>query len=190
MMFPDAVGPESDAYDWNQNPQRIRKAVDLVRVEPKDANIAERLLGNTAVVDNLDDAFGLHTAGPIGWRFVTHAGQVLEPDGTLRAGPLTAAMGLLSRRSELEALGQQLIEIDGRIQRLSLQLTNENAAAKDLEEQQNALRNDGYRANTIKVETSSKISQINDKQAALRREQPLLDTRVAESIRSRREIES
>ncbi|HWE02217.1 MAG TPA: chromosome segregation protein SMC [Tepidisphaeraceae bacterium] len=165
-------------YDWNQHSQRIRRAVDLVRVEPQDSAIAERLLGNTAVVDSLADAVALHAAGPVGWRYVTHAGEVLEADGTLRAGPLTAAMGLLSRRSELAALGQQLIEVDGRIQRLTLVLTDGNAAAKELEEQQNALRNEGYRANTTKVETSSKISQINDKQSALRREQPLLDSEL------------
>ena len=43
-------------------------------------------------------------SGPPGFRYVTRPGEVIEADGTLRAGPLTAAMGLLSRRSELDAV--------------------------------------------------------------------------------------
>ena len=163
------------AYNWNQHPQRIRLAVDLLRVEPQDAGIARHLLGRTVVVDTLADAAELHRCGPRGWRYVTLAGEVLEADGTLRAGPLTAAMGLLSRRSELEALVQQIADVEGRIESLTRQLTDGNAAAKALEEQQNALRNEVYRANTVKVELSSKLSQNNDKQSALKREQPILD---------------
>ncbi|MDB5289469.1 MAG: smc, partial [Phycisphaerales bacterium] len=169
------VAPSDDAYDWNQHPQRIRLAADLVRIEPIDWPIAQHLLGRTVVVDTLTDAAELHRAGPHGWRYVTLTGEVLEADGTLRAGPLTAAMGLLSRRSELEALGQQIADMDARIEQLTRQLTDGNANARALEEQQNALRNEVYRANTVKVELSSKISQNNDKQASLRREQPLLD---------------
>ena len=167
--------PLKNGYDWNQHPQRIRLAGDLVRVGPQDAALADHLLGRTIVVDNLTDAAELHRDGPAGWRYVTLAGEVVEADGTLRAGPLTAAMGLLSRRSELEALVQQIADVERRIETLTRQLTDGNAAAKTLEEQQNALRNEVYRANTVKVEVSSRLSQNNDKQSALKREQPVLD---------------
>jgi chromosome segregation protein len=162
-------------YDWNQHPHRIRLAADLVRVEGDDAIIANHLLGRTVVVDDLGVAKDLHENGPRGWRYVTHNGEVLEADGTLRAGPLTASMGLLSRRSELEAIAQQIAEVDGRITDLSAKLSEGSAAAKALEEQQNAIRNEIYRLNTIKVELSSRVAQNNDKQNSLRREQPVLD---------------
>ncbi|HEX4796131.1 MAG TPA: chromosome segregation protein SMC, partial [Humisphaera sp.] len=165
----------TETYDWNQRPQRIRLAIDLVRVEPADASLAQHLLGRTVVVDSLADAAELHRTGPQGWRYVTHAGEVLEADGTLRAGPLTAAMGLLSRRSELESIAQQIADVDVRIESLTRQLTEGNASAKALEEQQNTIRNELYRANSDKVELTSRISQINDKQQSLRREQPILD---------------
>ena len=168
-----------DSYDWNQHPHRIRFAADLVRVEPADIAIANHLLGRTVVVDDLAVARDLHETGPRGWRYVTHAGEVLEADGTLRAGPLTASMGLLSRRSELEAIAQQIAEVDGRIAELAAKLNEGSAAAKALEEQQNAIRNEIYRLNTIKVELTSRIAQNNDKQTALRREQPILDRELA-----------
>ena len=165
----------SATYDWNQHPQHIRLAIDLIRVEPQDLGLARHLLGRTVIVESLSDASELHRTGPAGWRYVTPIGEVIEADGTLRAGPLTAAMGLLSRRSELEALTQQIAEVDGRIESLTRQLMDGNAVARALEEQQNALRNEVYRANTTKVEVTSKLSQNHDKQSALRREQPVLD---------------
>jgi chromosome segregation protein len=183
-----AHGPEArvtgevqavEAYDWNQHPQRIRLAADLVKVDPTDLPLAQHLLGRTVIVDDLAAAAELHRAGPAGWRFVTQNGDVIEADGTLRTGPLTAAMGLLSRRSELEAITQQVADVDGRIARLTTQLTEGNATAREMEEQQNTLRNAVYQANTAKVELTSAIAQINDKQNSLRREQPVLDRELA-----------
>ena len=166
---------KSASYDWNAHPQRIRLAADLVRVEPIDGAIAERLLGCTAVVDTLADANALHRAGPAGWRYVTAGGDVLEADGTLRAGPLAASMGLLSRHAELAAITQQIAEVDERIARLTAQIDQGTAAAKQLDEEQNALRNAGYAANTARVEVNSAIASNTDKQNALRREQPVLE---------------
>ena len=176
-----AAADPADDYDWNRHPHRVRLAVDLVRFEPQDATIAYHLLGRTVVVDDLAAATELLRTGPAGWRYVTPAGEVLEADGTLRAGPLTAAMGLLSRRSELESLAQQIAEHDARIDDLTQEVTQGNTAAKALQEQENALRNEIYRANTAKVELTSQIAQNNDKQSSLRREQPVLE-RELESL--------
>jgi chromosome segregation protein len=171
----EARATGDDLYDWNQHPHRIRFTIDLVRFEPADQPIAEHLLGRTVAVDDLRVARDLHEAGPRGWRYVTKNGEVIEADGTLRAGPLTASMGLLSRRSELEAIAQQIADVDTRIADLSAKLSDGSAAAKALEEQQNGLRNEIYRLNTIKVELTSRIARNNDQQSALRREQPILD---------------
>lgn len=162
-------------YDWNLHPQRIRLAVDLVRFDAGDAAIVRHLLGNTIVVDSLEDAIALHQASQRGFRFVTHAGQVLEADGTIRVGPLTAAMGLISRRSELEALKLQIAEVDRRIADLTADLSSGNAQAKALQENQNSLRNAVYQCNSKKVEVGSRLAQNSDKQNAFRRELPVLE---------------
>lgn len=167
------------AYDWNRHEQRIRLAGDLVRFEPDDFSLVHHLLGRTVIVDSLDDARALYEAGPKGWRYVTSRGEVLEADGTLRAGPLTAAMGLLSRRSELDAIAAQIAEVDHRIERLTHELTEGNTQARQLEEQLNTLRNAIYQSNTAKVELTSALATSNDKLASLQREQPLLDRELA-----------
>ena len=167
-------------YDWNKHPQAIRLAIDLVRFEDADRAIVEHLIGSTVVVDDIAIASELHKTGPAGHRYVTHAGEVIESDGTIKAGPLTAAMGLLSRRSELDALATQIEEVDARIELLTRQLTDNNQQAKALEDELNALRNTIYQSNTAKVELTSQIAQFADKLAALQREAPLLDRELAQ----------
>ena len=170
----------TDDVDWNAHPHRLRLAIDLVRVEPEDYEVAARLLGRTAVVDSIDVAKYYHRCGFDGWRYVTHAGEVVEADGTFRAGPMTAAMGILSRRSELEAIGHQVAEVDQRIAELVSRLTEGNSQAKGLEQSQNELRQAIYQANETKVELSSQVAQNADRQAALDREQPVLERELGQ----------
>ncbi|MDB5295256.1 MAG: Chromosome partition protein Smc, partial [Phycisphaerales bacterium] len=166
-------------YDWNAHPHLIRLACDLVRHEPADAALADHLLGRTVAVDTLAEADELRRLAPAGWRFVSYAGEVVEPDGTVRAGPLTAAMGLISRRSELEALDQQLADVAARIATLADELAHTNAAARRLEEEQNALRGDISRSNSTRIELTSKLQQLADRAAALGRELPLVEQELA-----------
>jgi chromosome segregation protein len=166
-------------YDWNQHPYRVRLAIDLVRFEPADEPIARHLLGKTVIVDDLATAAALHREGPAGFRYVTIAGEVIEADGTFRAGPFTASMGLLSRRSELEAIAFQIAEVDQRIADLTAKIAEGNQAAKSLEASQNELRNAIYKANEAKVELNSQIARNNDQQSSLKREQPVLERELA-----------
>ncbi|MFM8274238.1 MAG: AAA family ATPase, partial [Gemmata sp.] len=70
------------------------------------AALPAQLLGRTLLADTLADARGL--AGPHpGYRVVTRAGELLEPDGTLTVGPLKGEAGLVSRKSELRDLREQ-----------------------------------------------------------------------------------
>src|SRR5438874_4599016 len=91
-------------------------------------------------------------------------------------------MGLLSRRSELEAIALQIAEVDQRIESLTRQLSEGNAAAQAIAEEENSLRNAIYQSNTIKVETTSSIAQNSDRLAALNREQPLLDRELEQFL--------
>jgi chromosome segregation protein len=175
VLCADRLGDAEESYDWNQHRPGIRRAVDLVRFGPGDGAIARHLLGRTIVVNDLSAARDLLAAGPAGWRYVTLNGEVLEADGVLRAGPLTAAMGLLSRRSELEVLGQQIAEMDSRIDRLGRELAEGNSQVRSLEEDISSMRNAVYQSNTTKVELTSMAAQAADRQNAMGRELPILD---------------
>jgi chromosome segregation protein len=174
ILCTDAM-PTHEPHGWTL-PESAQWALDLVRFETEDAPLARALLGTTVVVNDLNTAISLRQstlkkpedghpqAFPL--RFVTRQAEVLEPDGTVRAGPLTAAMGLLSRRSELQAIMRQIVDVDDRIGRLTRQLSDDNTV----------LRNALYQSNTVKVQTSGAIAQNTDALASLNREQPLLAT--------------
>ncbi len=171
--------PSSDinhyAEELANSPVPVRIALDLVRFEPEFGPVARRLLSRVAVVEDLLAAEHLRQHGPSGWRYVTGIGEVLDTDGTFHAGPPTLAMGLLSRRSELEQLAAQIGDSDRQIAALSAELQGASAAAKEVEQRVSDLRNAVYQANTRKVEASSSLSQVNDRINMLKREQPLLD---------------
>jgi chromosome segregation protein len=64
-------------------------------------------------------AIAAHTTG---YRFVTLQGELLEADGTLTVGTHHAETGILSRKSELRELSQQVGKLDRRIAELETDL--------------------------------------------------------------------
>jgi chromosome segregation protein len=74
--------------------------------------LPEQLLGHTLIVDDLAAA---RAAARPGFRFVTRSGELLEPDGTVTVGPPLAEAGILSRKSELRHLREQIADLDARI---------------------------------------------------------------------------
>jgi chromosome segregation protein len=178
LPFQSEIGTGKSEIDSSIFPQSVRLALDLVRFEPTDKRLAAQLLGTTAIVSSIDDALALHQDGPAGWRYVTPAGDVLEPDGTLRTGPLGAAMGILSRRSELEALAQQIAELDARINELSQELSQGNEQAKSLDQALAALRQEIYKLNTAKVELNMQAQQAQQRLDAIGREQPAIQREI------------
>ena len=157
----------------------VRLAADLVRHSADDAPVVAALLGTTAVVPDLDAALALRSDGPAGWRYVTRAGEVVEADGTLKAGPPGAAMGLLSRRSELDAIAGQVAEVEGRIAALSAEVAAGNQQARDVERATSELRNAVHEAKTHKVDLSGRLASARDKLAALERERPVIEKELA-----------
>ncbi|MBX9580319.1 MAG: AAA family ATPase, partial [Gemmataceae bacterium] len=81
---------------------------------PGLAGLPDQLLGDVYLVDTLADARRLAVGLP-GCRFVTPAGELLEPDGTLTAGPARSGAGLVSRKSELRDLRGRLAALAGAV---------------------------------------------------------------------------
>ena len=84
-------------------PGVIDRLDHLVRCPAALVPAIERLLGRSWLVETLQLALALRRTHP-DTRFVTWAGDLLEPDGTVAVGPRLSASGLISRRSQLHAL--------------------------------------------------------------------------------------
>ncbi|MCC6418454.1 MAG: chromosome segregation protein SMC [Gemmataceae bacterium] len=97
------------------HPGVIAAAEALVRCDHSELlDLPAQLLGRTLIVRDLATARAI-AAHTTGYRLVTLQGELLEPDGTLTVGTHHAEAGILSRKSELRELRQQLAALDRRI---------------------------------------------------------------------------
>ncbi|MEN6404882.1 MAG: chromosome segregation protein SMC [Thermoguttaceae bacterium] len=110
FLWLDAEKP-SDAADLEGRPGVLGRGDRFVETEARLLPLARRLLGRTWFVEKLSQAVSLWRAVGGGLTFVTLAGELLEPDGTLTVGPRSIASGLISRRSQLRALASQRSEL-------------------------------------------------------------------------------
>ena len=145
----------------------IVRISNFVRCDDEHSQLIDHLLSDTRLVA------GVAEAGSLKVRCVTRAGEIVNPDGSLRAGQSgTAASGLISRRSELADVAVRLESIDRDIADLQADLTRSGEASKQLDAEVNALRERVYETNTKQVETAEKLSAAEDRKAALSRELP------------------
>jgi chromosome segregation protein len=112
---PPTLGTDPE-FNLSGVPGVIGRADKLVQVTPPFAEFVRQLLGGTWVVKSLGDAIRLHQSRSKNVRFVTLDGEVVEADGTILVGPKSAALGLVSRRSELRELHRELQRLAGEIE--------------------------------------------------------------------------
>ncbi len=118
FVWREAEAASAAEIDLTGQPGVVGRCDSFVKVEPHYAALVARLLGRTWIVETLDHAFALAGAdgGQInGPTFVTLASDHLQADGTLVVGPRQGASGLISRRSQLRELNEQLAALDERI---------------------------------------------------------------------------
>lgn len=93
----------------------IGRADKLVQFDPRYAPLVRRLLGQTWVVRTLADAMGLHRSSGSTVRLVTLTGEVIEPNGSISAGPRSSSLNLISRKSQLRELKTHLAESEAQL---------------------------------------------------------------------------
>ena len=185
----DTLPQFHNGFDFSEHPQVKGRLVDLVSVAPDSEPLVWHLLGKTILVDTIDSAVRLAQIAPPGYRWVSLTGEVLEADGTLNIGPQIGQVGLISRKSELRELAVNLQDARDRIGELQNQAEQYANKAGHIEKNLQELRTVVYEANTEKIETRSRLEQLDSELARLKREQPLivsemsgLEKQIAESL--------
>ena len=160
----------------NRPAPALRAVFELVRCPDWCGPLARRLLGHTWVVPSLAVAFHWRCRLPAGHRFVTEAGELVEADGRVVAGPATeaGAGGVISRRSELAVLHGQIGELDERIGSWQQELAQLGDRAAHIESVSHELRQSVYEANSVRVELTSRLEALQMQITRLEREQPVL----------------
>ena len=136
-------------------PGVVCRADELVRAPDSIARLAERLLSDTWIVETLADALRLAgtTSTPV--RFVTRQGELLESNGVLYVGSVRGETALVSRRSELRGIKNELARLDR-------QVTTEDQARLRAAEQLTAL---DARVDALRGEVDAATVRANESRA-------------------------
>ncbi len=118
-----------------EHPGLVAPAEQLVSCDhPELGDLPAQLLGRTLIVRDLATARAIAEHAP-GFRLVTLAGELLEPDGTLTVGTHHAETGILSRKSELREVREQVAAVDERLAELDHDLADLRDRVLDAERQ-------------------------------------------------------
>ena len=101
-----------DRIDLSSEPGVMGRADQFVETTPELAILTRRLLGRWWFVDSLRTAMRLAGGIGRGLNYVTVVGEVVAADGTFIVGHRQSTTGLLSRRSELRALVDEITEME------------------------------------------------------------------------------
>jgi chromosome segregation protein len=107
--------------------------------------LVDRLLGQTYLADDVDEARRA-VSQAYDMRFVTRQGDILEPDGSLGAGPLDRTSGVIARTAEIRSLKEETGRHDASIRQLEQELHECDAELRRIEEQ---LNHDEMRRSTL-----------------------------------------
>lgn len=103
-------------------PGVVGRADSLARSPRHIPSLAAQLLADTWVVQSLDDGLRLQQELGSDYRFVTLQGELVEKDGTLHTGTVRSESAVVSRKSELRRLKNELHRIEHLISERDLRL--------------------------------------------------------------------
>ena len=141
LRHPPTLGAASK-LDLHHNEGVVGRLDQLVQADSEFAEFTSSLLGGTWLVKTMRDAIHLRRQHSRSVRFVTLQGDVLEADGTLVAGPRSAVVGIVSRRSELRSLNREITRLQAKIDHEKSQIQSLSRETRELEEQAERLLND------------------------------------------------
>ena len=103
------------SIDLSGRPGVVCRADRMVRSASGIRRLPEQLLSDTWIVSTLDDALSLAASVDERCRYVTLQGELLEANGTLFVGTVRSDSSLVSRKSELRGVKNELAKLDRQI---------------------------------------------------------------------------
>ncbi|MBQ7463536.1 MAG: chromosome segregation protein SMC, partial [Lachnospiraceae bacterium] len=177
-------------------PGVIGMADTLVNVEKQYVKVAQNLLGNFIVVDDIDNAIKLAAEFRYTLRIVTLAGEALNPGGSISGGSFRNRSNFLGRKREieqLEAAGKELLREKDKV----LALIEENRDLRGqlrtrAEELTEKMQNEQIKLNTVKINLDAANEKKQDALSGsygISKEGAELEKQLQEIAESRKEYE-
>ncbi len=170
----DRLGPFISPRDFSAAKGFVAAADDLVRCDERHRPLMRHLLGRTVIAETLQDALDMAATSYGRYRFVAKTGQIIEPDGRVILGSAEAAIGLVSRKSQIRDLEVHIAQADRQIGELTERMRSASAAFDELQEAQKTLRQAIYEATIEQTETAGDLQQAEEEIRRLTKQQPLI----------------
>ncbi|MBL8815562.1 MAG: AAA family ATPase [Planctomyces sp.] len=161
-------------------PGIVGRADGLARSPRHLPNLAADILADTWVVETLSDALRMHEETAGGCRFITLQGELVDSDGTLYAGTVRGESAVLSRKSELRRLRNELHRVEHEIAQRELRLRNLGGTIQTTDEELVSARQ-------LVNERARKLRSV---EAVLQEKQRILNDRNAAIDRLREQVSS
>ncbi len=152
-------------------PGVLGRADQFVETDAAYRALVKHLLGNTWVVERMSHALRLVDEVPVGVRFVTLAGELLESDGTFQVGPSHAAGGLISRRSELRELKSKHLSMESQIDRAEADVDELEIRLELDKKELDATKKAHQEASERQGRHDHKITAVDERLAGLEKQQ-------------------
>ncbi len=175
----DRVPPIINDHDLSGESGFVALASEWVSYDERFERLAKHLLGRTVVVERLDHALGMAAKELSGRRFVTLAGEVVEPTGVVSCGPMSSRAGLITRKSERLDVAHQLDRTESRIEELQRELNDADASARHLTNLCEELQQSLHETNTARAEANVLLDEVKSAIDRLTEEQPMIAGEVA-----------
>lgn len=139
-LDPAAVDPDLNRQVFlEEEPGVLGRADQFVETDPNYEFLIRRLLNRTWIVETLDHAKILYQKSDGRTNFLTVSGEYLTADGILIVGPSSGSSGLISRRSELRSLAENLESLEEDLALRESEITRlENGLSGDQKELETA----------------------------------------------------
>jgi chromosome segregation protein len=179
LSLPSRVRMPVSPEGMPAHPGIVALAENLVTCDdPELADLPAQLLGRTLLVRDLPTARAI-AAYTSGYRFVTMQGELLESDGTLTIGTHHAETGILSRKSELRELRQQVAGLDRRMVELERDLTDLRGRIALLDGQTDSLQEETDVLAEQAADLRSRIGQHRERRDGLHEEVALSRSEIS-----------
>ena len=150
--------------------------IDLITAPAADALLVHQLLGRTFITETLHTALELAETSGRDFRYVTRAGEVVESAAvpTVVMGDMSKRGGMISRRAEVARLAWELEELEADIARLSERMSHCDKKNREMDAQQQDLRQKIFAAESERAEKSAQAQQVASQLQRATAEAPLL----------------
>lgn len=135
---------------------------ELVQYDERYASIVGSLIGSVVIAETLEQANKIAARLHYRYRVVTLEGDVVNAGGSMTGGSQHKKNNnLLGRKRQLDQLGEQIIESEDQIKRLSAEIITVRERLQSTENRLDQLRAAGDRKRTEEQQTAGELKQLD-----------------------------